>query len=209
MVARVVRSLLGDMRTAGPCPDCQGFGSVIDRPCPECGGAGRVRTRHTITLDVPAGVGTGTRMRLGGRGEAGPGGGPAGDLYVDVAVRAHPDFSRDGDDLHCTLQVPMTAAALGATLSVDTLDGPQEISIAPGTQYGEVVTVDGLGVGRGSGSRGDLRVHIDVQVPHPADDVQRDLLRQLATERGEERPEARLAHAGGVFSRLRDKLAGR
>jgi molecular chaperone DnaJ len=146
-----------------------------------------------------------------GRGEAGPGGGPAGDLYIDIRVRPHPDFTRDGDDLHCTLQVPMTAAALGATLTVTTLDGEREVSIPPGTQFGEVVTLDGLGVGRGTPAhRGDLQVHIDVQVPNPADDDERDLLRRLATLRGEERPEARLAHTNpGVFSRLRDKLSGR
>jgi molecular chaperone DnaJ len=209
MVIRVVRSLLGDMRTSSPCPECQGFGTVIANPCPECSGAGRVRLRRTVPIGVPPGVETGTRLRLGGGGEVGPAGGPPGDLYVDITVRPHPEFSREGFDLHCTVQVPMTAAALGATLSVETLDGPREISVPPGTQYGEVVTLDALGVGRGAGSRGDLKVHIDVQVPNPADEVQRDLLRQLAAERGEERPEARLAHSGGVFSRIRDKLAGR
>ncbi|MDR0431942.1 MAG: molecular chaperone DnaJ [Bifidobacteriaceae bacterium] len=210
MVSRVVRSLLGDMRTSSPCPDCQGFGSVIDSPCPECAGTGRVRLRVKVAVDVPAGVGTGTRLRIQGHGEAGPGGGPAGDLYIDIRVKAHPDFVRDGDDLHCTLQVPMTAAALGATLTVNTLDGEREVSINPGTAYGEVVTLDGLGVGRGmSGTRGDLRVHIEVQTPTPSSDEERDLLRTLAAMRGEEHPEAKLAHAGGVFSRLKDKLAGR
>jgi molecular chaperone DnaJ len=210
VVSRVVRSLLGDMRTTGPCPACQGFGSVIESPCPDCAGAGRVRGRVTVSVDVPAGVGTGTRLRVPGRGEAGPGGGPSGDLYVDVRVRAHADFVRDGDDLHCTLQVPMTAAALGATLSVESFDGEREVVIAPGTAYGHMVTLDGLGVARGTGGpRGDLKVHIDVQIPLPASDEERDLLRQLAALRGEECPEARLTHAGGVFSRLRDKLAGR
>jgi molecular chaperone DnaJ len=211
MVSRVVRSLLGDMRTASPCPACQGFGTVIDQPCAECAGNGRIRARQTVSLNVPAGVGSGTRLRVGGRGEAGTGGGPSGDLYVDISVRPHPDFVRDGDDLHCTLQIPMTAAALGATLSVATLDGERELSIAPGTQWGHVVSLDGLGVGRGGGPRGDLKVSIDAQVPDPSDDAERDLLRQLAQLRGEERPEARLAHtgAGGVFSRLRDRLSGR
>jgi molecular chaperone DnaJ len=210
MVSRVVRSLLGDMRTTSPCPACQGFGTLIDHPCADCSGNGRVRAKRTVVLDIPAGVGAGTRLRLAARGEAGPAGGPPGDLYVDILVRPHPDFVRDGDDLHCTLQVPMTAAALGASLTVETLDGPREFSIPPGTQYGEVITLGGLGVGRGTGGpRGAFNVHIDIQVPSPADDSERDLLRQLAALRGEERPEARLAHSNGVFSRLRDKLAGR
>jgi molecular chaperone DnaJ len=210
-VTRIVRSLLGDMRTSSPCPACQGFGSTIPSPCPECSGTGRVRTRRTVALDLPAGVATGTRIRLGGQGEAGPGGGPAGDLYVEMRVRSHPDFTRDGDNLHCVLTVPMTAAALGATLAVATLDGEREIGIGPGTQHGEVVTLYGLGAGRlNAGGRGDLMVHIEVEIPGDLDDSQRDLLRQLAAARGEEKPEARLAQTGGgVFSRMRDKLAGR
>jgi molecular chaperone DnaJ len=209
MVVRVVRSMLGDMRTTSPCPDCQGFGTSIDQPCPVCAGQGRTRAKISVNVDIPAGVGPGTRLRIPSRGEAGGGGGPYGDLYVDIAVRAHPDFTREGDDLHCRLRVPMTAAALGACLSVETLDGPREVSIAPGTQFGDEVIVDGLGVGRVGGGRGDLVVHIEPVVPTPDNDVQRDLLASLASARGEERPEARLAQAGSRFSRWRDKLAGR
>jgi molecular chaperone DnaJ len=210
---RVVRSLLGAMRTQVACPSCGGYGTTIPKPCSECAGAGRVRGRRSVPVDMPAGVETGTRVRVGGAGEAGPGGGPAGDLYIDVRVRRDARFSRDGEDLHCTLEVPMTAAALGARLTVATLDGDREVEIGPGAQPGEVVALDGLGAGRlggGPGARGDLLVHLDIKVPRPDDEEQRQVLRRLAALRGEELPEGRLATAGeGVLSRLREKLMGK
>ncbi|MBN9325683.1 MAG: molecular chaperone DnaJ, partial [Cellulomonas sp.] len=118
---------------------------------------------------------------------------------------------RRGDDLHATLPVPMTAAALGTVLTLDTLDGPQEVDLRPGTQPDQEVVLKGLGVGHlHTGGRGDLHVHVDVQVPVALDDEQAELLRRLAALRGEERPDARLATAStGMFARLRDKLAGR
>jgi molecular chaperone DnaJ len=210
-VQRVARSFLGQVMTTQPCPDCQGFGTLIPDPCPECHGDGRVRTRKTIKIQVPAGVDTGTRIRLTGRGEAGPGGGPAADLYVEVRERAHEYFTRQGDDLLCTLEVPMTAAALGTVLSLDTLDGAQDVDIRPGTQPGARVTLKGLGVAHlHRGGRGDLHVTVDVHVPTGLDHEQSELLRALAKARGEEAPEPRLAPTGGgVFSKLRDKLAGK
>jgi molecular chaperone DnaJ len=207
----VQRSFLGQIMTTAPCSACQGFGTIIPEPCVECAGEGRVRSRRTITVNVPAGVETGTRIRLTSQGEVGPGGGPAGDLYVEIREKAHETFVRRGDDLHCTLEVPMTAAALGATLTLDTLDGEQEIVLRPGTQPAQVVTLKNLGVGHlNAGGRGDLQVHVDVQVPTALDDEQAELLRSLAKLRDEEHPEPRLsaAHAG-VFSRLRGKLSGR
>jgi molecular chaperone DnaJ len=211
MVQRVQRSFLGQIMTTAPCSACQGFGTIIPEPCVDCGGEGRVRSRRTIAVNVPAGVETGTRIRLTSQGEVGPGGGPAGDLYVEIRERAHETFVRRGDDLHCTLEVPMTAAALGATLELDTLDGPQEIVLRPGTQPAQVVSLKNLGIGHlNAGGRGDLQVHVDVQVPVGLDDEQAELLRTLAKLRDEEHPEPRLsaAHAG-VFSRLREKLSGR
>jgi molecular chaperone DnaJ len=132
-------------------------------------------------------------------------------VYLEVHERRHDTFVRRGDDLHATLSVPMTAAALGTVLTLDTLDGPQEVDLRPGTQPAQVVTLKGLGVGHlHTGGRGDLLVHVDVEVPSALDDEQAELLRRLATLRGEERPEARLAATNpGVFSKLRDKLAGR
>jgi molecular chaperone DnaJ len=210
-VQRVARSFLGQVMTTTPCPTCGGYGSVIPEPCLECSGEGRVRSRRSLTIRVPAGVDTGTRIQLAGQGEVGPAGGPPGDLYVEVAVRQHESFTRRGDDLHCTVVVPMTAAALGTTLDLETLDGTEELDVRPGTQSGEVQTVRGLGVTHlRTGGRGDLHVHVEVQTPTRLDDDQEDLLRRLAVLRGEERPEGRLAAAqSGMFSRLRDRLAGR
>ncbi|GIG27539.1 molecular chaperone DnaJ [Cellulomonas marina] len=209
-VQRVARSFLGQVMTTQPCAACQGFGSVIAEPCTDCSGEGRVRSRRTLSVDVPAGVDTGTRIKLTGQGEVGPAGGPAGDVYLEVRERRHETFVREGDDLHATLAVPMTAAALGTVVQLETLDGPRDVDLRPGTQPAQVVTLKGLGVGHLHGQgRGDLHVHVDVQVPTALDDEQADLLRRLASLRGEERPDARLAAHGGVFSKLRDRLAGR
>jgi molecular chaperone DnaJ len=210
-VQRVARSFLGQVMTTQPCPACHGFGTLIPEPCTDCSGEGRVRSRRTLSVDVPAGVDTGTRIKLTGQGEVGPAGGPAGDVYLEVHERKHDTFVRRGDDLHATLTVPMTAAALGTVLTLDTLDGPQEVDLRPGTQPSQIVTLKGLGVGHlHTGGRGDLNVHIEVQVPTGLDDEQSELLRKLAALRDEERPEARLAATNpGMFSKLRDKLAGR
>ena len=116
------RSFLGEIRTLRPCPACRGFGSVIPDPCRECAGDGRVRSRRTLTVKIPAGVDTGTRVQLSEQGEVGPGGGPPGDLYVEIHVAPHPTFTRHGNDLHCTVVVPMTAAALGTVVTLPTLE---------------------------------------------------------------------------------------
>jgi molecular chaperone DnaJ len=205
-VQTVQRSFLGQVMTSRPCATCHGYGEVLVSPCFECSGDGRVRTRRTLKIKVPAGVDTGTRIQLGGEGEVGPGGGPAGDLYVEVAVRPHATFHRRGDDLHCTVELPMTAAALGTTLKLDTFDGIDELEVKPGTQPGDAMTLRGLGVThlRGTG-RGDLIVHTSVQTPTRLDEQQEELLRQLASLRGEERPEGKLAPANpGLLGKLRD-----
>ncbi len=206
-IQQVQRSLLGQVMTTRTCAACQGYGDVFIQACFECSGTGRVRTRRTLTVRVPAGVDTGTRIKLTGEGEIGQNGGPSGDLYVEVAVVPHAVFQRRGDDLHCRIDLPMTAAALGTTLKLDTFDGQTELEIRPGTQPAEALTLAGLGVThlRGTG-RGDLIVHANVQVPTRLDDQQQDLLRQLSVLRGEERPEGRLApvHQAGIFGKLRD-----
>ncbi|QOR69241.1 molecular chaperone DnaJ [Ruania alkalisoli] len=210
-VQRMARSFLGQVMTTSACANCSGFGTIITDPCTECAGEGRVRTRRTVRVNVPAGVDDGTRIKLTGQGEVGPAGGPPGDLYVEVREKRHPLFTRRGDDLHCTTELPMTAAALGTVLELETLDGVRELDIRPGTQPDEIVTLKGLGIGHlNGGGRGDLHVHVQVTVPTKLDDSQETLLRELAGLRGEERPEARLSPAGnGVFSRLREKLHGR
>lgn len=210
-VQRTARSFLGQVLTTSPCPTCGGYGTVIPSPCLECSGEGRVRTRRSLTIRVPAGVETGTRIQLSGQGEVGPAGGPAGDLYVEIVERPHETFSRRGDDLHCTVVVPMTAAALGTSVEITTLDGQRDVEVRPGTQPGEVHTLRGLGVTHlRSGGRGDLHVHLDVATPTRLDADQEQLLRELARLRGEESPVGHTVSAGtGVFSRLKDKLAGR
>ncbi len=206
-VQQVTRSFLGQVMTARPCAACQGFGTVIPQPCPDCGGDGRVRTRRGLKVKIPAGVDTGTRIQLSGEGEAGPGGGPPGDLYVEIVERPHPTFRRQGDELHCTVTVPMTAAALGTTVTLETLDGPHPVELRPGAQPGQVITLPDLGVThlRRQG-RGALIVHLDVQTPTRLDAEQEDLLRKLAGLRGEEGPDVgQLAGEGQSFlGRLRD-----
>lgn len=210
-VQRVARSFLGQVMTTSACPVCQGYGTVIPTPCRECSGEGRVRARRNLNIKIVPGVDTGTRMQLEGQGEVGVGGGPAGDLYVEVNVRPHELFTRQGDDLHCRFQVPMTAAALGTTLTVDTLDGPESLDLAPGTQSGTVHKLAGYGATRlGRPARGDLLVHVDVQTPTRLTDHQEQLLRELAEARGETRAAGRLtAASSGVFGKWKDKLSGR
>lgn len=214
-VQNIQRSFLGQVVTSRPCPVCRGIGEVIPDPCRQCGGDGRVRARRTVTAKVPAGVGDGMRVRLTGQGEVGPGGGAPGDLYVEVDELQHDTFTRDGADLHCTVRVPMTAAALGATLPLLTLEGTEEIRVEPGTQSATVLTLRGRGMprlrmsGRTDG-RGDLFVHLDVVTPTRLDTRQTELLRELAALRGEDQAELTAnGRAGGLFSRLRDSFGGR
>jgi molecular chaperone DnaJ len=209
-VQSVHRSILGQLVTSRTCPECGGVGTRIRHPCPDCAGQGRVRTRRTVTVKVPAGVEDGMRLRLSGEGEVGPGGGPPGDLYVEIRERSHPVFTRDADDLHCRVALPMTAAALGTQVVLDTLDGEETVEVKPGTQSGTVVTLRGRGVPHLSRSvgRGDLHVHIEVETPTELDPEQERLLQELARLRDEEQPEFTLSSTvpgnGGFFSRLRD-----
>lgn len=210
-VQRMTRSFLGQVMTTSPCTSCSGHGTIIPEPCPECAGEGRIRSRVEQEVNVPAGVEEGTRIRLTGKGEAGPGGGPAGDLYIEIHIKPHPIFTREGKDLHTTVTVPMTTAMLGTKFDLDTLDGPQTVSIQPGTQPGDVITLKGYGTGiLHRKTRGDLYIHVNVSIPRnlPADQLQ--LVTQLAEMRGEERVEPEInSDDGGMFSRLRDKFAGR
>ncbi|OAB88051.1 molecular chaperone DnaJ [Janibacter melonis] len=210
-VQMVQRSFLGQVMTARPCAACQGFGEVIPHPCHECSGQGRVRTRRTMSIRIPAGVDTGTRIHLSGEGEVGIGGGPAGDLFVELRVTPHPTFTRQGDDLHASVQLPMTAAALGTTLNFATFDGDRQVEIARGTQPGDTIVLEGLGVThlRGSG-RGDLVIHADVRTPTRLDAEQEQLLRDLAVAREETEPSGQLADVdSGFMGKLRHAFKGR
>jgi molecular chaperone DnaJ len=209
-VQSVQRSFLGQVVSARTCPTCAGTGQIIPEPCAQCGGDGRVRSRRTIPVKVPAGVEDGMRIRLTGHGEVGPGGGPAGDLYVEIQERPHPVFTRDGEDLHCRVTLPMTSAALGTTLNLATLDGEQELDIKPGTQSGSVLTLRGQGAPRlRATGRGNLMVHVEVQTPTRLDAEQEKLLRELAALRGEDQPDGSHNSQGSLFSRVRDAWNGR
>lgn len=215
-VAQVQRSLLGEIRTLRPCPACRGFGTLIPDPCRECSGDGRIRSRRTLTVKIPAGVDSGTRVQLTGEGEVGPGGGPAGDLYVELDVEPHPRFTRHGNDLHCTVTVPMTAAALGGSLTLPTLEADLgdevadvqrsfELEIRPGTQSGTEMLQREHGVPGLRGGRGNLVVTVVVETPTRLDARQKELLRELAELRKEESLDADVdATQKSVFSRFRD-----
>jgi molecular chaperone DnaJ len=185
-VRRVRQSILGQMVTAGPCGRCGGLGKFIEKPCTDCRGEGRRVQDKTYTVDIPAGVDTGSTLRLTGRGAAGVRGGGYGDLYVHVRVKSHPRFVRDGYDLVHDLHIPLTQAVLGAHLSFDTLDGEEDLVIPRGTQSGRVFRLRNRGVphveGRG---RGDLLVRVSVDTPTEISREEEQLLRQLAEVRGE------------------------
>ena len=207
-VTHTQRSFLGEVRTMRPCPSCRGYGTTIPNPCTECSGDGRVRSRRTVTVKIPSGMDTGIRVQLSGQGEVGPGGGPPGDLFVELEVEPHDTFTRSGDDLHCTVTLPMTAAALGTRLELPTLeDDTVAVEVRPGTQSGTEIVITGRGVPqlRHSG-RGDLIVRVVVETPTKLNSEQRTLLEQLASLREEEKPTGQVQPTAprSVFGRLRD-----
>lgn len=182
MVQKVVRTMLGQMMASAPCETCEGHGTIIEHPCTVCHGHGRVRTRRDIGVSIPAGIADNSRLRLAHQGEVGECGGPAGDLYVDVHVKPDKDYTRDGDDLHCWIRVPMSWAVLGHTMDIDTFDGSQPLTVPAGCQPDQTVTLKGLGVTRlrDSSSRGDLVAHITVDIPTKLNDREHDLMEEFA-----------------------------
>ena len=201
MIQRQVRSLLGNVVTSAPCTACRGYGQIIKDECVDCRGQGRVRARRNLELNIPAGVEDGVRLQLSGQGEVGFAGGQSGDIYVDVTVRAHDVFSRQGDDLHCILEVPLADAALGARTKIESFDGELDVQIDPGVQSGEQIVIKNKGVThlRGHG-RGDLVVTVQVVTPTKLDGKQKELLRQLGEMRGGEKISMR-QHVQGTFSK--------
>ena len=162
------------------CPHCGGRGQVVSNPCGDCNGQGRVERTKRLEVKVPAGVDNGDRIRLAGEGEAGPGGAPAGDLYVDVRVREHPIFQRDGDDLHCEVPMRISQAALGDTIRVPTLGGEAELRIPSETQSGKLFRLRGKGVRSvRSRSEGDLYCRVVVETPVNLTAEQRELLERF------------------------------
>lgn len=201
-----VRAQQGFFVVERTCPGCMGAGQTISDPCPQCRGDGRVDKTKTLSVNVPPGVDDGTRIRLSGEGEAGPRGAPAGDLYIFLHVQRHAIFTREGTTLFARAPISFTTAALGGTIELPCLDGSVEtIRVAPGTQGGREVRHRGGGMpvlqGRG---RGDLVVHIEVEMPRKLTGRQRELLEAFReTETGEECPDST-----GFFARMKSALGG-
>jgi molecular chaperone DnaJ len=207
-VQRQVRSILGPVVTNHPCGSCHGFGTVIDNPCVECGGNGRVRERRTVQVEVPSGIEDGTRLKMRGGGEVGPGGGPNGDLFIEFHIKADETFSRDANNLLCTLEVGMTDAVFGTQTVLNGLDGEIELDIPEGTQSGDVMTVKNRGIQelRG-GRRGDLKVAVQVLTPTKLSKKETELLEQFAQLRPHAAP--RLGEfQRGFFGKIRDRFFG-
>ena len=204
-VQQVTRSFIGQVMTTRPCSNCQGYGTVISNPCRECAGDGRVRVRRNVDVTIPPGVETGNRMQLAGQGEVGPGGGPAGDLYLEIIVTEDDYLSRDGDDLHLSISIPMAAAVLGTTITVSTLEGEESVDIKSGTQPGAVISIRGKGMTKlRGGGRGDLFLHIDVDIPTKLSKAEEETFRSFAALRGDQESKVSKRDEGSIFGKLRD-----
>lgn len=198
-VRHVQRSVFGNVMTSFSCPQCHGSGEEIANPCRECNGEGRLERLDEIPIDVPPGVEDGMQLRITGRGEAGSRGGGAGDLYVQFKIAPDRRYQRRGEDLLTQLRVPLTQAALGAEIEIETFDGPVQVTVPPGTQPGKVLRVRGRGVPRlGRAGRGDLLVEVDVEVPADLTREQEELLRRLAALRGEA-----VGEESGIIGKIR------
>ncbi|HZR67696.1 MAG TPA: molecular chaperone DnaJ [Burkholderiales bacterium] len=177
-----VRMQQGFFSLQQTCPNCHGSGKVIPEPCPTCHGAGRVKKQKTLSVRIPEGVDEGDRIRLAGEGEAGVNGGPTGDLYVQIQVKAHPVFQRDHDDLHCEMPISFPTAALGGDIEIPTLDGSAKIKVPAETQSGKIFRLRGKGIkGVRSREHGDLLCHVMVETPVNLTERQKELLREFET----------------------------
>jgi molecular chaperone DnaJ len=204
-VRRVQQSLLGQFVNIATCPRCEGEGSVVTEPCKTCGGDGRVSETETVAVQVPAGVANGNFIPLRGLGDAGPRGGPAGDLVVLIEEKPHAMFERDGDDLHVDVPISFVTAALGGKVEVPTLDGAgTTFEVAKGTQSGRVQRLRGLGLPGLRSGRGDLHVRLVVWVPTKVSGADKKLLEQLRGSDALKPP----GPGKSVFERMKDAFAG-
>jgi molecular chaperone DnaJ len=198
------RTFLGVMQSVQPCQRCGQTGSVIDRPCEECEGSGRVPDRQHVTVTIPAGIRDGMQLRLEGLGEAGVRGAASGDLIVTVHIKEHEFLHRDGDDLHARIAVSIPQAVLGAEMTTPGLLEQIQVTVPAGSQVGDVVRVKGQGMPRLRGSgRGDLFVHLAVEIPKKLTKRQRELFEELASQSGGRRKQPTTP-----FQKLKDWLAG-
>lgn len=183
-----VRMQQGFFSIQQTCPKCHGSGKIVPEPCAACGGAGRIKRNKTLEVKIPAGIDNGMRIRSSGNGEPGTNGGPPGDLYVEIHIKAHAVFQREGDDLHCEMPISFSKAALGGEIEVPTLTGKVSFTVPEGTQTGKTFRLKGKGIKNvRSGYTGDLFCHVIVETPVKLTDKQKDLLREfdrLTTEGG-------------------------
>lgn len=206
-VTRAQSTPFGQIVTSTACPKCRGRGQIIASPCIECAGTGRARRSRKINIKVPQGVEDGQHIKLRGQGDASPGGGPAGDLYVILNVLPHPQFQRSGSDLLLEMPVSITQAALGTEIEVPTLDGRTKLRVPAGTQTGSVFRLRGKGMPRlqGLGS-GDLHVGVRVRTPSALSERQRQLMEELASEFGETKPSQAKPAQGEKEKSIIDKI---
>jgi molecular chaperone DnaJ len=202
-----IRASQGFFTIERTCPSCQGRGEVIEDPCPGCSGAGRVTKERTLSVNIPAGVEDGTRIRLAGEGEAGLRGGPPGDLYIFLSIKPHPFFQRDGADIFCKVPISMTTAALGGQVDVPTLEGtPTRVRIPEGTESGKQFRLKGKGMPvLRTKSTGDMYIQVDVETPKNLSRRQRELLEEF--ERESHRETSPESH--GFFSKVKDFFEGK
>ena len=208
-VQQVQQSFLGNIMTTTTCPKCSGFGEIITDPCQKCGSQGRVRSRRDITVNIPAGISSGMRIRMAGQGEVGHGGGAAGDLYVEVTTENHPVFVRDGDNLHLKVSVPMFDAALGTDVTVENLAGETTtIEIPAGTQPNEEIVLEDEGMPRlRAEGAGNMVAHVQVVVPTELTKDQRAALEDLrAGHDAEAFVEEEHPEGGSFFGRMRNRF---
>ncbi|WP_460448183.1 molecular chaperone DnaJ [Alsobacter sp. SYSU BS001988] len=201
-----VRASQGFFSIERTCPSCHGRGEVIEDPCRSCGGAGRVTRERTLSVNIPAGVEDGTRIRLANEGEAGLRGGPNGDLYIFLSLKAHAFLQRDGSDLFCRVPVSMVTAALGGEVSVPVLDGEQcTVKVPEGTQTGKQIRIRGRGMPiLRSRDHGDLYIQVVVETPQKLSSRQKELLREFETESSKDtQPES-----ASFFAKVRDFFGG-
>lgn len=204
-VRRVQQTILGQFMTSGPCPTCSGEGVIITDPCTACRGRGRTRKYTKLSVTVPAGIDDGQTIRMTGQGEAAPGKGASGDLFVKVRVQSHKYFERRNRQIHSTVGINVAQAALGDNIEIDTLDGPVEFTIPAGTQSGQQFRLRGKGVPdlRG-GDRGDQLVTVEVVIPKKLSQEQSELFEQLSSSLGKEvtpQPKGK-----GFFDRVKDAI---
>ncbi len=198
-----IRAQQGFFTVERSCPTCHGAGRVIDNPCRACGGAGRVEREKTLSVNIPAGVEDGTRIRVAGEGEAGLRGGPAGDLYIFVSIKPHRFFHRDGADIQCRVPIPLTTAALGGSIEVPTIDGNRaRVNVPAGTQTGQQFRLRGKGMSvLRSNTRGDMYVQAQVETPVNLTKQQRELLREFDAAGG---GRSHSPEAEGFFTKVKE-----